>query len=220
MLSATTNETTPTAKQIVFLFMAATVVAVVVFLCGVLVGRGVPTQVGASGGKPFVDQAIGVQDSGLSEVASENEMWTYPGRLLDGNQGDLDVIRPVSIVGSQPQDLDGERFSAPELSEHTAPGATVDNERFELAVSESLSEIKSTDGFSVQVMALSSRAAAQEVVTRLSGKGFQAFVVLPEIATPSNLFRVRVGPYADRSEAQLIMKRLESEEQLEAFVTR
>ena len=32
-----------TGKQLVFLFMATTVVAVVIFLCGVLVGRGVRT---------------------------------------------------------------------------------------------------------------------------------------------------------------------------------
>ena len=31
-------------KQLVFLFMAATVVSVVIFLCGVLVGRGVRSQ--------------------------------------------------------------------------------------------------------------------------------------------------------------------------------
>ncbi len=31
-------------KQLVFLFMAATVVSVVIFLCGVLVGRGVKAQ--------------------------------------------------------------------------------------------------------------------------------------------------------------------------------
>src|SRR4029450_11607191 len=31
-------------KQLVFLFMAATVVAVVIFLCGVMVGRGVPVR--------------------------------------------------------------------------------------------------------------------------------------------------------------------------------
>ena len=33
-------------KQLVFLFMAATVVSVVIFLCGVLVGRGVRTERG------------------------------------------------------------------------------------------------------------------------------------------------------------------------------
>src|ERR1700730_12822686 len=35
-------------KQLVFLFMAATVVSVVIFLCGVLVGRGVKTDRAAS----------------------------------------------------------------------------------------------------------------------------------------------------------------------------
>ena len=34
-------------KQLVFLFMAATVVAVVIFLCGVMVGRGVPIRAAA-----------------------------------------------------------------------------------------------------------------------------------------------------------------------------
>ena len=34
-------------KQLVFLFMAATVVSVVIFLCGVLVGRGVRAERGA-----------------------------------------------------------------------------------------------------------------------------------------------------------------------------
>ena len=42
-------------KQLVFLFMAATVVSVVIFLCGVLVGRGVRAERGvdmASNGSP------------------------------------------------------------------------------------------------------------------------------------------------------------------------
>ena len=35
-------------KQLVFLFMAVTVVSVVIFLCGVLVGRGVQARTGVS----------------------------------------------------------------------------------------------------------------------------------------------------------------------------
>jgi len=35
-------------KQLVFLFMATTIVSVVIFLCGVLVGRGVRSDVGGS----------------------------------------------------------------------------------------------------------------------------------------------------------------------------
>ena len=39
-------------KQLVFLFMAATVVSVVIFLCGVLVGRGVKAQLGVADPAP------------------------------------------------------------------------------------------------------------------------------------------------------------------------
>ena len=42
------TESAPSAKQLVFLAMTATVVAVIVFLCGVLVGRGMPAR-GAPG---------------------------------------------------------------------------------------------------------------------------------------------------------------------------
>src|SRR3954468_2780495 len=39
-------------KQLVFLFMAATVVSVVIFLCGVLVGRGVKAQLSIADNAP------------------------------------------------------------------------------------------------------------------------------------------------------------------------
>src|SRR3954471_13412403 len=47
-------------KQLVFLFMAATVVSVVIFLCGVLVGRGVKAERAA----PIQNEAGGVDVPG------------------------------------------------------------------------------------------------------------------------------------------------------------
>src|SRR5256885_16096348 len=44
-------------KQLVFLFMASTVVAVVIFLCGVMVGRGVRAQRPAEAIEASVDAA-------------------------------------------------------------------------------------------------------------------------------------------------------------------
>ncbi|PYR76362.1 MAG: hypothetical protein DMF87_18405, partial [Acidobacteria bacterium] len=44
-------------KQLVFLFMASTVVAVVIFLCGVMVGRGVRAQRPAEAVEASVDAA-------------------------------------------------------------------------------------------------------------------------------------------------------------------
>ena len=49
-------------KQLVFLFMAVTVVSVVIFLCGVLVGRGVP---------PLRGTAVEVQAAPAVETAPD-----------------------------------------------------------------------------------------------------------------------------------------------------
>ena len=237
MPSAASSETTPTAKQIVFLFMAATVVAVVVFLCGVLVGRGVPIGGVPIGGGSTMATVYDLPTATLSSpssepsaAAGESAELTYY-RRLDGSQEVPDVLPSDSIGGGSDVDTSpvpvpdrDDVPPTPEPSEPDIPRAAVDDQAQEAppppSVPESPPIAQATDGYSVQVMALRSRAAAEEVVTRLSGKGFPATVVLPEADAPSALFRVRVGPYEDRAEAQRIMRRLETEEQFEAFVTR
>src|SRR5689334_24315257 len=80
-------------KQLVFLFMASTVVAVVIFLCGVMVGRGVRVQRPAepieAAGDPLADPTVEkplaappptVTTPSTAPVAG-NEILTYPSRL-------------------------------------------------------------------------------------------------------------------------------------------
>src|SRR5256885_16036551 len=82
-------------KQLVFLFMASTVVAVVIFLCGVMVGRGVRAQRPADAIEASVDAVTDptatIQPAPASAplIASipsnapvaANETLTYPNRL-------------------------------------------------------------------------------------------------------------------------------------------
>lgn len=239
MPSVASSETTPTAKQIVFLLMAATVVAVVVFLCGVLVGRDLPFDSGSilAGGSDMAvtydlpTATLSSPSSEPSAAAGQSAELTYY-RRLDGSQAAPDVLRPVSSGGASDVDTslarvpdgDDERPNTPEFGEQDIHPGSVEAQAQESQLPPSVSELASvapaTGGYSVQVMALRSLVAAREVVTRLSDKGFPATVVLPEADAPSALFRVRVGPYEDRAEAQRIMGRLETEEQFEAFVTR
>ena len=90
MASSTSSTATPSPKQLVFLFMASTVVAVVVFLCGVLVGRGVP-----------VRQVAGVSPSGVG-----NEAFFGPGRAGELTPAVLDpVSNAPSAAASAGDDL-------------------------------------------------------------------------------------------------------------------
>ena len=92
-------------KQLVFLFMAATVVAVVIFLCGVMVGRGVPTQgvgeqaaISEASLDPTAFNSTALNSTALNSAAASavapstegipiasKETLTYPGRLEDAD---------------------------------------------------------------------------------------------------------------------------------------
>jgi cell division septation protein DedD len=67
-------------------------------------------------------------------------------------------------------------------------------------------------------VALKDRAAAAAVVQRLSAKGYPAFVVNPSAGAPS-IYRVQVGRYNDRREAEQVARRLEKEEQFKPWIS-
>ena len=71
----------------------------------------------------------------------------------------------------------------------------------------------------MQVAALNVRSEAEAVAKRLAGKGYAAYVVTPGGGTPS-VFRVRIGPFATRRDADAMALKLEKEEQFKPWVTR
>ena len=54
---------------------------------------------------------------------------------------------------------------------------------------------------------------------RLSGKGYAVYLVTPQAGQPA-MFRVRVGKFAERAEAERVAARLEREEQFKPWITR
>ena len=247
MASKTSSEFTPTPKQAVFLFMAATVVAVVIFLCGLLVGRGVPLEgvlAGRgyflspgdnsliSGGRPTVASTPSLEPS--AAALAEDDL-TYRDRL-DGKAGsdylstfDSDDRLVATGLGfddfQKPVSSDTGEFQ--ESISSTPPVPAPDRVFRSTDAAESVSravtwpiEREESYGFSVQVTALRERAAAEHVAARLAEKGYPAFVVDPLTETSIPVFRVRVGWYIDRSEAELVLHRLEQEEQFKPWIAR
>ena len=71
----------------------------------------------------------------------------------------------------------------------------------------------------VQIAALNVRTEAEAIAKRLSSKGYSAYVVAPASGTPA-VYRVRVGKFPTRREAESIASRLKKEEQFNPWVTR
>ena len=236
--------------------MAATVVAVVVFLCGLLVGRGVPLGeamtgrglAGSAGSSPFVLQGRPAVTSRPSRepsaAALAGDDLTYNQRL-DGTPP-ADTFEPLDTRDSNARlgeaapmpvpdedDVNNLGYSARVDPEPPAPTrrpvgsepafarstpTSVSPAESPTTASTRMSDAKK-GGFTIQVIALRERAAAERVAEGLMAKGYPAFVADPIDDAPVTVFRVRVGRYADRTEAERIRQRLEREEQLNPWIT-
>ena len=220
MASDTSTDSPFHAKQIVFLFMAATVVAVVVFLCGVLVGRGVPLG-GGRGAAPaglarraitdLPPPTLSTPSSEPSAAARTSDDLTYPRRLSNGTRrpdsaGDLDdePLAPPAVVESDT----GARADA---------DAGVEPEPVP-AVAEFESPVVPEGAYVVQVMALRAPAPARKMAEQLVDKGFSAFVLEPFPDDPVSYYRVRVGPFTGRADAVRVRDRLTAEEGLRPYI--
>ena len=219
-------------KQLVFLFMAATVVSVVIFLCGVLVGRGVRSQLGGvadtstagtvaetmpttQAEAPAPAPAPGSDPTKATPPAAEE--LSYFNRL-EKQTAPAEQLKPAPERGVQPP------AAAPAAAVHTPPPAPAKepvrapSPAAAPAVAPASSE-PSGQGFAVQIAALNVRSEADAIAKRLSSKGYAAYVLTPANGTPS-VFRVRVGKFNTRREAETVAARLQKEEQFKPWVTR
>jgi cell division septation protein DedD len=200
-------------KQLVFLFMAATVVSVVIFLCGVMVGRGVRVQQGVLAAAadvvtdPTAPAPIDVPPAPTTTPPTDGaplttqETLTYTSRLEDAEppvETLTETLPPLPAPGPAPAPVTPAR--ADTLTASDVPGEPAG------------------PGFVVQVAAVRERDEADIIARRLSGKGYPAFVTTP--AGVVKVFRVRVGKYRDRREAESIAAKLEREEQFKPWITR
>jgi len=222
-------------KQLVFLFMASTVVAVVIFLCGVMVGRGVRAQRPAEAVEASVDA---VTDPTASTPAprepapssasipsnapiAANETLTYPNRL-EGNEPPEETIRPGSGIrdpgsATKPAPVPAKVAPAPKaVAPAPAPKTAAPAPAPETPTATSGEPAGS--GFVVQVAAVNSRNEADAIAKRLAGKGYPSFVTTPPGGV--KMFRVRIGKYPTRREAETIAARLEKEDQFKPWITK
>jgi len=211
-------------KQLVFLFMASTIVAVVIFLCGVMVGRGVSAAQAAAvtnstvetgdptaGATPEPPPPVPAAPVDVAPDAPGDGELRYPNELTGGRpRGDIEAS-PASASTRAPRPPSVVNVSAATSKPAVAAGAP----RLEPSPSAPLNAEPAGTGFVVQVVATPRRAEAEAVQARLQKKGYPAF-----ITSAGSVFRVRVGKYQDRAEANTTAKRLETEERFKPWVTR
>jgi cell division septation protein DedD len=200
-------------KQLVFLFMATTVVSILIFLCGVLVGRqsrgeaiGVDTVVAAAPAPTPVPDTPPI----VSEppAVAPGSSLTYADRL-QSEKTPAEDLKPRAEVRPKPEP------PTPETSRKEPPEAAAAP-----PVPPPAAQGARPGTWAVQVVSLRDRNAASKIVQRLSGKGYPAFLVAPTPGGPAQVYKVQVGRYGDRQDAQRVSERLKKEEQFDPWIIR
>ena len=206
-------------KQLVFLFMAATVVSVVIFLCGVLVGRGVKAERGASS-----------NDAVAAVTAADTSPQPAPAAATVPAGSDPTAAAPPPAVDDLSYfnrlEKPNQREELKPAPDRPAAGAPARPARAPSATSATsapaapaTSPIPAGNGYAIQVAALREPHEADAIVKRLASKGYGAYVLSPAGGTP-NVYRVRVGKFKTRREAETIASKLQTEEQFKPWITR
>jgi cell division septation protein DedD len=208
-------------KQLVFLVMAVTVVSVVIFLCGVLVGRGVQARPATAETTPAVEAADVAADAAPPATPpsgpTKAEDLGYTERLQSPEPTAENLVTRPDPPRTGPPVVAAATANAA-VPTGAAPSGPAPLAPAEAAATPIPAEPKG-DGVAIQVAALKVRSEAEAVVERLKGKGYNAYLMAPLDGQPS-VFRVRVGKFKTRSEAEAIATRLEREEQFKPWITR
>jgi cell division protein FtsN len=207
-------------KQIVFLFMAAVIVAVGVFLLGISFGRGVRGSA--------VAEAVGSVPSDTTVNAVPPPTDPKPADLtyhnaLQGQPTPTPTPEPVqpdtkpaptptaspSPAASTPTPTPAPPTPTPERTPTPTPtpaAAKADNGRAAGAPATSPS-----GRYSLQVGLYTTKASADRVAGELKNKRFPASVITAPANTPGPRFRVVVGQYATRADADKVIALLKKE---------
>jgi DedD protein len=247
-------------KQLVFLFMAATVILVVSFLFGVLVGRGVHSpetvvrtagvEVGPDPGAVAAEPSISASPSSSPPATSSSAPagadaggtadLSYPKRLTEEEAGEEKLKKPsASQPSTNAQGVQEPVTAAPVAAPKPPPPAPAKPAAAVAAAATSKpapaapastparsgsSPIAAIDpsgpGFAVQVSIFETRQQADRLAQQLVAKGYPAFVLDPAKGAAKPFFRVRVGKYRNRQDAEEIQARLQKNEQFTPWIAR
>lgn len=203
-------------KQLVFLFMASVILAVAIFLLGISVGRGV--------GAPAADAAA---DAGASGAAAPAEMppptettpadLSYHDKLQDQTPPKAAAQSTPAPEPAKPAPTDTTSVAvAPPATPPPAQPASAQPAPAAAARASTPPTTKPGPGWYVQVAAFKSRENADRQVSQLKAKGYSAIVQ----SDPGSLFRVRIGPFQERGEANATAERLQREDGIRASISR
>jgi DedD protein len=128
---------------------------------------------------------------------------------------------PGASAGSPPRAIAGRGARPGVTVPSTRPAAPASTPIASAAASgATVREGTATERFAIQIAALNDPLRAKDAVQKLKASGVPAYLLNPPASDPDAPYRVRVGPYRSREEAQKAAATLEEQRNEKFWVTR
>jgi hypothetical protein len=211
-------------KQLVFLFIVTTTVIVVVFLCGVKVGRGARAAQGEESDQTATPAAVSQAQSPTPATSAETA--TRPAEPpTPADEAAAPLSYPERLKGGTPADekLKQQADSQPAATAEPAPRPAPPAAAARPVPAAEAADVPTSGRagtWAVQVIATRDRNMATSIVKRLVGRDYPAYLVNPSAGSGPGFYKVHVGRYNDRAEAARVSARIQKEEQFQSWITR
>ncbi len=191
------------SRQIFFLFFGGAVVACLVFVLGVMVGKrleGRDRVARRASTSAALDPLAALDELGAEEQAADTDDLRFPS-VLTGAPGERQ--KPL-----------GEADLAPAPVPKPAPPPAV------VAADKGDKKGDGKKRFTLQISSFQDKAEADSFVSKLSAAGYRPFVVASDVPDRGIFYRVRVGEYVSHEDALAAKLDFEKRQRIIAYVTR
>ena len=192
-------------RQIFALFFGGAVVACVVFVLGVMVGRRLEAreQVAVRAAtSAAVDPLAALDELGADEKADDK--LAFPTALTGGKNAEPVPAPPPPKPAAE---------SVAAKAEKPA------EKKEEKPVKEEKKEPEKKR-FTLQISSFQDKAEADALVARLSSAGYKPYVILSDVEGKGSFFRVRIGEYRSKTDAIEAKETFEKKQRIIAYVTK
>lgn len=224
-------------KQLILVFLAGVTVCVLVFVLGVMVGKGKKEaeMVSASRNEttPLKPQQELSQPQEIQPAAGDSTPKDKGARKnkkdkAEAQEAQAPAAAPAKGEGNTYDDLDKTDTEAPLTPKPVVPAKQTPADTLKDVASktqEPAAEPAPTDTaakgetrYTVQVMATGSKEKAEQQLNYLKSKGYTAFMSEETTGSGASVFKVRVGKFSDSDSAKKIATRLKQDLKLETWV--
>ncbi len=163
--------------------------------------------------------AVGEMPSGESGAAVKE--FTFYEELKRGSQ-EPEPAAPETAAVLAAAPVDAPAAAEPEPAAETTPGAVsapAPKPEPAATATEVAAKAETAEKYTVQVSAFEEPQAAENLSSHLREKGYRAYTMAKRLPGRGTWYRVRVGRFESRSEAEEMAAQLEQQENLSTFIT-